>query len=59
MEPRAVLPAVAAGENARIPMNLHSPASQLPSKVVLLLIFGVLVVVFLVLFANWWMGGAG
>jgi hypothetical protein len=38
-------------------MSLHIPASQLPSKEVLLLIFGVLVVVFLDLFANWWMGG--
>ena len=68
------LPAVAAGENARIPMNLHLPASYLGSKAILfidshtvseaidelkqpLLIFGVLVVVFLDLFVNWWMAG--
>jgi len=39
-------------------MNLHFPASQLPRKV-LLLIFGLLVLVFLDLLANWWIGGAG
>ena len=68
------MPAVAAGENARIPMNLHLPASHLASKAILfidsrtigeaidelkqpLLIFGVLLVVFLDLFVNWWMAG--
>jgi hypothetical protein len=71
VEARAVRRRSQPGENARIPMNLHLPASQLASLFIAsrtigeaidelkqpLLIFGVLVVVFLDLFFNWWMAG--
>jgi heme/copper-type cytochrome/quinol oxidase subunit 4 len=38
-------------------MGLHFRASQLSSKEILLMIFSLIVVVSLVLLANWWMGG--